>query len=64
MGEAHKNKAKEIFLNLSFYVIPVNFTKHTNNQCAAQQNMPRVLTYVCFFSAPDASENLLIRKKF
>ena len=41
--------AKDIFLNLNFYVMLVNFAKHTNKQCAAQQNMPRVQTYVCFF---------------
>ena len=40
--------AKDIFLNLNFYVMLVNFAKYTNKQCAAQQNMPRVQTYACF----------------
>jgi len=55
MGEAHKNKVRQrhIFkFEFLCYAKLVNFAKHTNKQCAAQQNMPRVQTYICFFRRP------------
>ena len=58
MGEAHKNKVRQRHIfKLNFYVMLVNFAKHRNKQCAAQQNMPRVQMYEFFFSAPENFRN-------
>jgi len=57
-------RAKDIFLNLNFYVMLVNFAKHTNKVVRRATKYATCKNVCMFFSAPDASENLLIRMKF